>query len=117
VIGHRPADHAARKAVEDGRQVPPSFPAADVGDVADPELVRVRRREVPLHQIGEHCEGIAECGAQVSLGETPCGAGSAHEPRHVFAAVQFATDLQLGVHAWRAVRLPAARVDGRDALE
>ena len=39
VSGHRPADHAAREAVDDRGEIQPAFPGAHVGDVADQELV------------------------------------------------------------------------------
>jgi hypothetical protein len=116
VIGHRPAHHAAREAVQHRRQVEPALPGADVGDIADPELVWMRRGEVPLHQVRQQCEGIPDGGAPVALGNASGEAGTAHQPRHPFAAVPVAADVQLRVDAGSTVRLSAARVDGGDAL-
>lgn len=41
-----PADHAPRVRVDHRREVEPSFPGAQVGDIADPNLVE--RADVPL---------------------------------------------------------------------
>ena len=35
VLSHRVTDHLLREAVEHGRQVQPSFPGANIGDIAD----------------------------------------------------------------------------------
>ena len=49
--GHPPPDDAARKDVDDERDVDKAAPRRDVREVGDPELIRPRRREVPIDEI------------------------------------------------------------------
>jgi len=51
VVGHRPAHHPSTKGVDDDRDVEPAVPAPLLGDVRDPQPVRLGRPEVPLDQI------------------------------------------------------------------
>jgi hypothetical protein len=52
VAGELPADDAAAVGVDDEREEHQALPAAQVGQVGDPQLIRPRRSEVALHQIG-----------------------------------------------------------------
>src|SRR5215207_7208458 len=52
VVAHRPANDAAREAVDDGSKVEPAAGGRDVLDVGDPELVRRRGHEVAADQVG-----------------------------------------------------------------
>ena len=47
-----PPDDAAGVRVEHERDVDPSGPRPDVGEVGDPELVRAEPREVPVDEVG-----------------------------------------------------------------
>lgn len=49
--GDSPADDPACEDVDDERDVDKPTPRRDVGEVRDPELIRARRREVPIHQV------------------------------------------------------------------
>jgi hypothetical protein len=51
VVAHRPADNAAREAVNDGGKVEPAGGGRDVLDVSDPELIGRRRCEIAADQI------------------------------------------------------------------
>ena len=47
----RPADDSAAVGIEDRSAVDPAFARAMLRDVRDPELVRMRPRELPVHEI------------------------------------------------------------------
>src|SRR5439155_25998731 len=51
MILERPADDSAAEAIEHDREVEPALPAAQVGDVGQPERVGLRRGEVAPDQI------------------------------------------------------------------
>jgi hypothetical protein len=52
VRGHRPADAAAREAVDDGGQVQRALAGLDPLDVGEPEPVRPARAELAADEIG-----------------------------------------------------------------
>ncbi len=79
-------------------------------------FIELQSRIVHVAGVTAHPTGIPDGGPPISPRETPCEAGATHQPRHSFAAVQVPAGLQLGVNARRSVRLPAASVDGSDAL-
>ena len=48
----------ARKQIQHHRQVQPALIGADVGDVGDPDLVRLADLELPLRRLGEATVGL-----------------------------------------------------------
>src|SRR6185437_6342658 len=53
IIAHRPADYRLRVAVDDGRQVSPSLPGRNIGNVAGELPAGRGSGEIPLHQAGD----------------------------------------------------------------
>jgi len=51
VVAHRPADTATAPGVDDRRQEQISLPRRHVGDVGDPEAVRLRSPKAPAHEV------------------------------------------------------------------
>ena len=88
VRGELPADDLAAEGVDHEGEEQVALPAAQVGEVGDPEPVRARGAEVALDQVGP------AVGAGVGLGRspglpTPLGAldsGVSHQPLHAAPA-------------------------------
>ena len=57
-VAHRPADHAAREEVDDGREVHPAHQGPDGRHVGHPDLVRGVGGEVPLQQVVGDALGV-----------------------------------------------------------
>ena len=101
---HRPPDDAATPDVEHHRQVEKTAPRGDVGDVGHPELIRPRRREGALYQVGRrpgvdrtrgrHDERAATGAPQL---------GGAHQARDPLATHPPAPRDQLGMDPWGPV--------------
>ena len=70
---HRPADHAPREQIDDGRHIEPAFRRPDIGEVGDPfavgrggfeaavEHVRSDGARLPLTQIGRQATPSRAC--------------------------------------------------------
>jgi len=53
-----PAHDASRKDVDHERDVDEAAPGCDVREIGDPQLIRARRREGPVHEIGRPLRGL-----------------------------------------------------------
>jgi hypothetical protein len=51
VIGHRPAHDLAAIGVLDGGEIEPAFPGPQVGDIGEPEHVRLGRAKAPFDEV------------------------------------------------------------------
>jgi hypothetical protein len=71
MIGQRPADDSLAVTVNDGRQIQPSLPGGNVGDIADEFAARRRGGEVPADQVRGGRRG------RIGLGGAPPGPGLA----------------------------------------
>jgi hypothetical protein len=94
VVGHRPADDPAAPDIQDDRQIEKPRRGRDVGDVGDPQLVRARRLEIAVHQIGRGsglfvapCRDRAAAPAagadqtrRASAGQSACGRAALRRP-------------------------------------
>ena len=72
-----PADDAAREDVDDERDVDEAAPRRDVREVRDPELIRPRRGEVPVDQVGR---AVGRRVAAASSWSTPARARRRRSP-------------------------------------
>lgn len=69
----RPGDRHAVVAVDDRRQVHLARRDPELGDVRDPQLVRVRGVEVPVHEIGRRAAtGTRNPPSACAASNTPC---------------------------------------------
>src|SRR6266496_4199924 len=104
VVGHRVADARFRVTVDDGRQIEPSLPGADVGDVPDERGSRCVGGEVSAYQVGDR-GGVA--GDRRDRPPRPRLAGHqaqlAHQPADQLIARLHAEAGKLSVHASVAV--------------
>jgi len=103
VIGHGPADDPARVRVEQHRQVEPPLPCRDIRDVAKPEAIRPRRREVARHQVRRG--RVRRVGDRRARPSPPVAADEArrpHQPGDALAGAAHPGGAQLGVDARRA---------------
>ena len=118
VLGHRPADDRPREGVLHRRRVDPALPAAQIGDVSDPEHVGGSGAEVPLHQvIGDPHPWHPDCGSPALFGHQAADPGLAHQPLHPLSRdLDLVAEPQLGVDAPGIVDAAGAAVDLADAL-
>jgi hypothetical protein len=118
VLGHRPADAAAREAVNDDGPVQLALPRGDLGQVGNPEPVRRRRREVAAHEIGRGRDARhRDRRAALAPPDHARHPGLAHQPRDPLATHAHAAVAQLGVHARPTVGGPALIVDRADLAD
>ena len=126
VVGHRPADDAAREGVEHDREMHEAHghrprracPREGGGDVGDPELVRRHGGEVALHQVGRRPHLAIPSRRR---GPAAAVAGTheprfAHQPGYALATMPLAGRAQLGVDAQGPVGPAGCGVDRPDAL-
>src|SRR5436309_6225197 len=111
MILERPADNATAVAVDHDREVEPALPAAQVGDVGDPELVRSRRLEVALNEIirDAHARNADRRAAASPLdcAADPC---LAHQPLDALASDRDTISAEITVDPRRPVRATAHRM-------
>jgi hypothetical protein len=55
---HRPANHAPREQIDDGRHIEPAFRRPDVSEVGNPFSVRRRRLEAAIEHVGSDGGGL-----------------------------------------------------------
>jgi hypothetical protein len=99
MIAHRPANHFAREQVEDHGQVEPALAGRNVGDIRQPDLIRLLGREIPIQQGGCDRQGMLAVGrthAIAALRVSP-DAVPAHHPLDPLAADTLAVGTQFGV--------------------
>jgi hypothetical protein len=84
VAGELPADDPAVVDVDDEGEEHDPFPAAAIGEVRDPELVRAARAELPVNQIGAPARGeIGACRApRLAAPLRAADPVGAHQPLH-----------------------------------
>jgi hypothetical protein len=104
VHSHRPAHDAPGEGVEDDRQVEESRPGRDIGDVCDPELVRLLGVEVPIDQVGRRPHALVPDGRPDTSATTDAGqAGDLHQPFDALAADMDAFSGEFRVDTRRAI--------------
>ena len=115
VVGHGPADDAAREQVEHHGQVQPALGGPDVGQVGQPDPVRRPGREVAPEQVRRHREGMRAVRRAAEPALAPGRqAHAAHQARDPLAADPPAMGTQGGMHARAAVAAAAGLVRGAD---
>ena len=84
-------------------QIQPAFIGADVGDVSDPDLVRLRHCEFPLQQVW--CRGgrYADLVAWPLVAAHRAQLGLAHQACNALLAASNACLAQVAMNAWAAV--------------
>ena len=118
MIGDRPAHDSPAEGVEDHRQVGLAGLGRMLGDVHDPEAVRLGGVEGPLDQVVgglgiEIPPRAAAPAAAVDAGES----GLAHQALDAFArAAHVEAELELGVDPGRAIGTPAHGPDVDDGV-
>ena len=70
---HRPADHAAREQVDDGRDIEPAFRRPHVGEVGNPFAIGGRRLEAAIEHV--RSDGAALSLTQIRWQTTPSRTG------------------------------------------
>jgi hypothetical protein len=101
--GAPPADDASGVDVHDERDVDPARPGRDVGQVGDPQPVRRRRPELPLHEVLRAAAGWRDGGALDLAADRAEQAELAHQPFDLAARHQVALTAQLLVDLADAV--------------
>ena len=119
VVSDRPADDPAGERVEHGGAVHLALLGGVLGDVGDPEAVRLGHREVAFDQVRAGCGSrVADRTAAVSPPVEALNACLTHQPGDPFEVDLIAQfHRQLGVHARRTVRPAGLLVDLPDDLE
>src|SRR3954453_130347 len=118
VVGHRPADDLAREGVLDRGQIEPAFPGRHVGDVGDPEAVRLCWPELALDEVvADANTGNADRRLALALWNQCGDSGLAHQALDALLADSHAVrHAQLGVDSRRAVDRAVLRMDLLDEL-
>src|SRR5215469_3691571 len=116
-LAHRPADDLPRIQVFHRRQVQPTLPGRDVGDVRYPDLVDRYRLELPVQDVVGHRQIMVGVGRTAELpfrlgGDTVL----THELGHGVDAATLAACSQFHMDARAAVALFHLLVDGLDLL-
>ena len=109
VVAHRPSHDFARVQVHDGGDIQPALACCDVGQIRQPDLVRLGCGcELPVQQVGGNREGVAAVGGLHALapGHKAAHAMPAHQALDAAAPHLPPVRPQGGVHA-RAT-IPAA---------
>jgi hypothetical protein len=119
MLGHRPADDPARKGVLNGGEVDPAFPAAQVGDVGDPQHVGRGATKAPFDQVvGDANAWEADRCPAALAGHQSRQAGGWHEALHTLARHDdTVAELELSRDTPRCVDAAILGVDGLDALD
>src|SRR5207245_1861700 len=119
VRGELPADDLAAVRVDHEREEDEPFPAAQVGQIGDPELVRLGRREVALDEIGPPASGRIGLGCPPGLAAPlrTLDASRAHQPLHAAARYLLAGAPQRLPHPPVAVGVVVGRVQLTDPAE
>src|SRR5438445_3143665 len=114
-----PADDLAAVRVDHEREEDEPFPAAQVGQIGDPELVRLGRREVALDEIGPPASGRIGLGCPPGLAAPlrTLDASRAHQPLHAAARYLLAGAAQRLPHPPVAVGVVVGRVQLADPAE
>jgi len=119
VGGQLPADHAAREDIDHEREEQQALPAAQVGEVRHPELVRPLRAEVTVHAIGWPLGGRVRRRRAPRLA-APLGAldaVGAHQPLDAVAADVDALALERQPRSAVAIAVVVRGVHPLDALK
>src|SRR5215210_898884 len=104
MVLERPANDATAVAVDDDREVQPALPAAQVGDVGNPQPVRRRRMEVALDEIvGDTNARDADRRAAPTSFDRAADACLAHQPLDPLPTDGDAVGAQVAVDPGRAV--------------
>src|SRR6266511_4602337 len=116
VVGHGPADHCAAVGVDDDRQVQPALPRADVGDVAEPFLVRCAGGEVALHEILDLHFWISDGRSTEPTWRPTHQTSLAHEASNALAGDALLMLAQFGMDTRCAIGATAPVVNGPNLL-
>lgn len=112
---HRPAHDPPAERIEHDREKEKSGPRRHVGDISDPELVRLVRSEVPLDKIRSSALGLRSLRRD---NKAPAAHTSqschSHEPRHTLPANALASISQIAENTRCAVRLARSLVARND---
>lgn len=118
VRAHRPPHDPAAPDIQHDGQVQEASPSRYVGDVSDPELVRPRRVELPVHEISGWRVFLAPPrGPDTPAPADSLNAGGPHDPGHPVQAGQDPAVGKFSVHPRRPIRSVALLVDRFDGPE
>jgi hypothetical protein len=102
-VGDRPTDDAATERVDNRGAVDPSISRAMLGDVAEPQPVRLGRAELALHEIRVR-RRVGLPASPFALMRHPCEAVEAHESGDALLAdVNAEPEPQFGEHPRGAI--------------
>jgi len=101
-----------------GAQEQEASPGGDVGDVGHPELIRARRRKVPVHQVRR---GPGSLGPERGMRPLPrthaLDLGLSHHPGHPVQAGRGTPFLEFRMNPWSPIRPVTLLVDLLDDLQ
>ena len=116
IMAHCPADDAAREGIQHDSQIQEPGPGRDVGDVRDPQPVRLIGVEVPVDQIAGGTNPLVPQGRTGALAAADANeAGRSHQPFDPLAADRDAFIDEFGVDARRPIGCSGGLVDRLDA--
>ena len=114
---HRPSNDPARMGVQDEGQVEEALPRRYVGDVRQPDPVRLSGHEVPAKQI--RCRSsprITASGSPFAASRATSEPGGSHQPRYSPSTATDPERTELGMHSRISVGLAAPTMDLADLL-
>jgi hypothetical protein len=116
MIAHRPADHFPGEQVEDHGQVQPALTSRNVGDIRQPDLIRLLGREIAIEQVFRHRQRMIAIGRAHTIAPRRVSpdAMSAHHPLDPFTADILALGTQFGVDARCPIAAPVISMNPPD---
>ena len=116
MAGHRPANDAATKYVENHGQIQKPLAGRDVRGVRHPQHVHRLGTEVPAHQIGRTPgSSVLSCGMRPAPPARTAQACQTHQACNPLASYMHAFARELRVDTWCPIRAARTRMQGTDA--
>src|SRR5215208_3653203 len=112
VVPHRPAHHLAGREIEHSGEIEPTLAGGHIGEICEPDLVRGRRYEALLDQVGSDGQPMVAVrghGPEAARGRGPDPV-LVHEALDPTPADAPALSPQRGMHSRRAVATPVLSI-------
>src|SRR4051794_31892056 len=111
MLAHRPTDDFSGEQIEDHGQVEPALAGRDIGDIRQPDLIRLLGHEIPIEQVGRDRQRMLAVGRAHAIAARYVSpdAMPAHDPLDPLATDTLALGTQFGVDTRRPHIGPGAR--------